>query len=209
MEKVTDSANYWNQIYKDKNEHEQSWYQEYPSKTLELISELNLAKTSRIIDIGGGESRLCDSLLDIGFSDITLLDISSKALTKTRERLGARSVSVTFIATDVLQFEPIQKFDLWHDRATFHFLTHIDDVEKYLRVAFEALEKNGFLIISTFSETGPEKCSGLPVTKYSQEELKRVFGKFFKNIKCFDYAHMTPSGKTQDFVYCGFKKINP
>jgi ubiquinone/menaquinone biosynthesis C-methylase UbiE len=199
-------SNYWNQVYQKKNEHEVSWFQEIPTKSLEMIDELNLQKDSNIIDIGGGDSRLVDHLLQRGFSNITILDISSEALEKAKVRLHNSPKSVEFIASDVTQFQPNKKFKLWHDRATFHFLTQLEQVEKYLETAHEALEENGYLIISTFSKTGPEKCSGLSISQYSQDDLKSLFGRYFKNTKCFEATHTTPWNTTQNFVYCGFKK---
>lgn len=199
-------SNYWNQVYQKKNEHEVSWFQEIPTKSLEMIDELNLQKDSNIIDIGGGDSRLVDHLLQRGFSNITILDISSEALEKAKVRLHNSPKSVEFIASDVTQFQTNKKFKLWHDRATFHFLTQLEQVEKYLETAHEALEENGYLIISTFSKTGPEKCSGLSISQYSQDDLKSLFGRYFKNTKCFEATHTTPWNTTQNFVYCGFKK---
>lgn len=202
-----EKAKYWNEIYHKKDELQQSWFQEKPEKSLEMIEELHLNSLAKIIDIGGGESRLVDYLLEKGFKDITLLDISGEALEKTKARLGSKSVGIKYITSDVTVFETDEKFDLWHDRATFHFLTSLNDIEKYLKIAYRSLRIGGSLIISTFSKTGPDKCSGLAISKYSQEDLKMVFGKFFQNTKCFESTHTTPWGATQDFTYCGFKKI--
>lgn len=202
-----EKSEFWDDIYKKKDEEHQSWFQEKPEKSLEMIDELNLSKESSIIDIGGGESRLVDYLLERKFTDISLLDISKEALDRTKHRLGSKADNLKLITSDVTTFHPPQKYDLWHDRATFHFLTDIKDVEKYLTIAHDALNVDGFLIVSTFSTTGPDKCSGLTISKYSQEELKKVFGKFFQNTKCFETTHTTPWGTNQDFVYCGFKKL--
>lgn len=199
-------SNYWNQVYQKKNEHEVSWFQEVPKKSLEMIDELNLEKDSSIIDIGGGDSRLVDHLLQRGFSNITILDISSEALEKAKVRLHNSPKGVEFVVSDITQFQPNKKFKLWHDRATFHFLTQLEQVEKYLATAYEALEEDGYLIVSTFSKTGPEKCSGLSISQYSQNDLKSLFGRYFKNTKCFEEIHTTPWNTTQNFVYCGFKK---
>lgn len=198
---------FWDDIYKKKDEAQQSWFQEKPEKSLEMIDELNLSKNSSIIDIGGGESRLVDYLLERQFTDISLLDISKEALDRTKQRLGPKAENLKLITSDVTTFHPPQKYDLWHDRATFHFLTDLKDVEKYLTIAHHTLSVGGSLIVSTFSTTGPDKCSGLKIAKYSQEDLKKAFGKFFQNTKCFETTHTTPWGTTQDFVYCGFKKL--
>lgn len=202
-----EKSEYWNDIYKKKDELHQSWFQEKPEKSLEMIDELKLGNNSSIIDIGGGESRLVDYLLERRFSDITLLDISNESLEKTKQRLGPKAKDVKFITSDVTTFTPSQKYDLWHDRAAFHFLTDLKDVEKYLTIAHKALNTGGSLIVSTFSKSGPDKCSGLTISKYSQEDLKKVFGKFFQNTRCFETTHTTPWGANQDFVYCSFKKL--
>ncbi|PWU19279.1 MAG: SAM-dependent methyltransferase [Bdellovibrio sp.] len=198
--------NYWDKIYQAKSEKEVSWFQEVPMLSLELISEMNLSLDDNIIDIGGGDSRLVDHLLDKGHKNLTVVDISAAALEKTRSRLGERSKDITFIVSDVTKFNPKESYKLWHDRATFHFLTSINDVEAYLNVANKAVAPGGYLIVSTFSKTGPEKCSGLTISKYSDRDLKALFARYFSNIRCFEDTHKTPWGSNQDFVYCGFKK---
>ncbi len=203
-----EKAKYWDDIYQKKDELHQSWFQTKPEKSLEMIDELHLNKSAKIIDIGGGESRLVDYLLADGFKDITLLDISAEALERTKVRLGQKSAGTKYIVSDVTKFKASEMFDLWHDRATFHFLTEIEDVEKYLQTAHDSLNVGGSLIVSTFSKSGPDKCSGLTISKYSQEDLKILFGKYFQNTKCFETTHTTPWGSTQDFTYCGFKKIS-
>jgi ubiquinone/menaquinone biosynthesis C-methylase UbiE len=200
-------SNHWDSIYLKKSENEVSWYQKVPVKSLELINEMKLAPDDSIIDIGGGESHLVDQLLLKGFQNITVLDISSIALDKVKARLGDSSKSVKFITSDVTTFNPPEKYRLWHDRATFHFLTDSKSVETYLEVANGAISAGGYLIVSTFSKTGPEKCSGLPVVQYADSDLKALFRKYFANIKCIDETHATPWGTSQNFVYCGFKKL--
>lgn len=199
-------SNFWNNIYKTKNEDKMSWFQETPEKSLQLIKELGIGFSEKIIDIGGGDSKLVDHLLDLGFKDISVLDISQEALEKSKLRLKDKTSSVKFITSDITKFSPTEKYKLWHDRATFHFLTEESQVEKYLQIASEAIESGGFLIVSTFSKNGPEKCSGLPITQYSDVDLKQLFGKYFSNIKCFEDTHTTPWNTTQSFVYCSFKK---
>ena len=200
--------NYWNDIYEKKSEKEVSWFQDTPQKSLELIDSFKLPLSAPVIDIGGGDSRLVDHLLTRGFTNVSVLDISAASLQKLEERIAANPIKVNLIETDIVKFMPTQKYKLWHDRATFHFLTTLEEVEKYLQIAHEALEVDGFLIISTFSKSGPDKCSGLTITQYSEEELKKLFGKYFQNIKCFEDTHETPWGSKQDFIYCGFKKIH-
>lgn len=201
-----DAKKHWNKVYQEKSEQDVSWFQEIPNKSLELIDECNLQPNDGIIDIGGGDSRLVDHLLAKGFLNLTVLDISSSALEKAKFRLGERSKSIKFVVSDVTKFKPDEKYKLWHDRATFHFLTNIQDIETYLSIANEAIAPGGFLIVSTFSKSGPEKCSGLPVSQYSDLDLKSLFQKYFDNIRCFEDTHQTPWNSSQNFIYCGFKK---
>ena len=203
---VNMASNHWDKIYSEKQNDEMSWFQEIPQKSLDLIREFNLRFDSKIIDIGAGDSRLVDALFDLGFHDLTVLDISIEALKKTKTRLALSHRQVKLIESDVTQFKAPEKYKLWHDRATFHFLTKKEDIEAYVKIAFESLDQDGHLIVSTFSKTGPEKCSGLEISQYSDSDLKSIFGKYFKNIKCIEDTHETPWGSKQDFVYCGFKK---
>jgi ubiquinone/menaquinone biosynthesis C-methylase UbiE len=200
------NKNFWDNVYRAKSEKEVSWYQETPAKSLELIDEMGLAPNDSIIDIGGGDSHLVDHLIAKGFKNLSVLDISSTALEKARVRLGGNSKLVKFIASDITKFDPPEKYKLWHDRATFHFLTTAEDVSTYLEITNRAIAPEGYLIVSTFSKTGPEKCSGLPVSQYSDSDLKGLFERYFTNIKCFEDSHSTPWGTGQNFVYCGFKK---
>lgn len=201
------NENFWDKVYTDKSEKEVSWFQEHPKTSLNWIAELNLSKDASIIDVGGGNSRLVDHLLESGFTNITVLDISEVALNKLKTRLGDKASNVKYIASNILDYKPDTKFDLWHDRAAFHFLTLKDQILKYLEIVNNSLPKDGNLILSTFSKNGPEKCSGLPVHQYSDIELKNLFSKYFNNTKCLEEVHLTSWGTTQSFVYCGFKKI--
>jgi ubiquinone/menaquinone biosynthesis C-methylase UbiE len=198
--------NYWDKVYNDKTEKEMSWFQDHPTRSLELIAEMDLPKNARIIDVGGGDSRLVDHLLEQGFSDITVLDISQVSLKNLKDRLGDTK-KVSYIQSDVVSFIPENHFDLWHDRAAFHFLTTPEQINHYLELVNSSLPSGAHLIISTFSKSGPQKCSGLPIHQYSEHELKKLFSQYFKNIKCFEDTHITPWGTTQNFVYCGFKKL--
>lgn len=200
-------SSHWDKVYTVKNEDQVSWFQRTPSKSLELIRALNLSINSPIIDIGGGESRLTEYLHGEGFSDLSVLDISSVCLKKLEEKLGSENQKPEFICSDVTTFRPSRKYRLWHDRATFHFLTSIEGVQAYLEVANEALCNDGFLIVSTFAPSGPNKCSGLPICKYSQEDLKKTFGQYFLNVNCTEESHTSPWGTKQNFVYCVFRKI--
>lgn len=199
-------AKHWNDIYENKSDREVSWFESVPTRSLELIDELQLQPNAKIIDIGAGNSRLVDGLWDKGFRNISVLDISEVAIEKAKSRLGEKAQAIKFLVTDVTKFAPIEKYNLWHDRATFHFLTTVKEIEAYLRVVDTAIAKDGFLIVSTFSKTGPEKCSGLPIVQYSDFDLKAIFEKYFINIRCFEDTHLTPWNSAQNFVYCGFKK---
>lgn len=197
---------HWEKIYSTKTANEVSWTQEVPGTSLNFIHGFNLSKNASIIDIGGGESRLVDFLLDEGYTNITVLDISEQALLKTKNRLGERASKVTWIVSDVTEFMPSQKFDVWHDRATFHFLTTKDQVEKYVDLAASFINENGFMAIGTFSENGPTKCSGLNVKQYSETELEKTLTYYFRKIKCLSEDHVTPFNTIQNFLFCSFKK---
>ena len=198
-------SKYWSEIYGKKNETQLSWFQTVPTVSLDLIQEMGLSPESNVIDIGGGDSRFVDHLLRFG--KISVLDIAEEALEKAKLRLGEAGNQIQWIVSDVTKFVPETKYDLWHDRATFHFLTDKKFVEQYLKVAHWALKEGGSLIVSTFSKTGPKECSGLPIQNYSQDDLKATFARYFSNFKCLETSHQTPWGASQDFTDCGFKRI--
>jgi trans-aconitate methyltransferase len=150
---------------------------------------------------------LPDFLLEKGFTDITLVDISEEALEAAKNRLGEKSKQITWLAADVANFTPPKKYDLWHDRAVFHFLLDEKDVQNYVKTASENIVQGGFLIISTFSNNGPDECSGLKVQQYSEKELTKKFNKTFKKLECFAENHITPSGGRQNFLFCVFQKL--
>ncbi|WP_312079190.1 class I SAM-dependent methyltransferase [Chryseobacterium sp.] len=206
MKTENQRVEHWNTIYQSKNENEVSWYQEYPEASIELIKELNLPLSAHIIDIGGGESRLVDVLLDLGYTNITVLDISEKALKKSKNRLGEKSKLVKWVVTDITEFNPTEKYDLWHDRAAFHFLTAEENVKKYALIAERAINQDGFLIMGTFSDKGPTKCSGLEINQYTDKTLKSIFERFFElnNFKYLD--HSTPFNTVQNFLFCTFQR---
>jgi trans-aconitate methyltransferase len=161
--------NHWDTVYKTKAPNQVSWTQDIPKTSLDFIHSFGLAKTAKIIDIGGGDSKLVDYLLDEGFENITVLDISAQALAKAKQRLGDRAEKINWVVSDITEFRPDTTFDVWHDRATFHFLTTSDQVAKYLHTARNSV--SGFLTIGTFSDNGPEKCSGLQIKQYNEEKL--------------------------------------
>ncbi len=199
-----DRKNHWETVYKTKNPDEVSWTQENPKTSLDFIGSFGLEKTAKIIDIGGGDSKLVDYLLDEGYENISVLDISEKALEKSKERLGKKANKVNWIVSDITEFEPKTTYDVWHDRATFHFLTSPEQVEKYVTLARNSV--NGFLSIGTFSENGPIKCSGLEIQQYNEEKLNSVFKNGFDKIQCVSEDHITPSGTSQNFIFCSFRK---
>lgn len=194
---------HWETVYETKNPDEVSWTQEIPKTSLAFIHSLGLDKSAKIIDIGGGDSKLVDFLLDQGFENITVLDISEKALEKAKIHLVEKAKKVTWIVSDILDFEPTETYDVWHDRAAFHFLTTEEEIEKYKSIVNKSVD--GFLIIGTFSENGPLKFSGLEISQYSQEKLTSTFEEKFDKIDSVLEDHQTPFGTTQNFLFCGFK----
>lgn len=197
---------HWESIYRTKQEQEVSWTQDVPGTSLDFIHGFQLPKTASIIDIGGGDSRLVDHLLEEGFSDITVLDISGEALEKTRKRLGDRADKIKWVEQDITAFEPASPFDCWHDRAAFHFLTTRDQINKYISITRKGIREAGFAVIGTFSTNGPEKCSGLPIRQYNEQDLTMELSKGFMKIKCITEDHITPFQTKQNFLFCSFKK---
>ena len=195
---------HWESVYETKDPNQVSWTQERPATSLELIHSFGLKKSAKIIDVGGGDSKLVDHLLKEGFENITVLDISAKALEKAKKRLGDKAKKVTWIACDITQFTPQTTYDLWHDRAAFHFLTKAEHIKKYTATAKKFV--SGFLAIATFSEKGPTKCSGLDITQYSEETLSLTFKDGFDKVSCALEDHQTPFNTTQNFLFCSFKK---
>lgn len=196
---------HWEQVYQTKNPDQVSWTQSVPQTSLNFIHGFNLSKTSKIIDIGGGDSLLVDFLLQEGFMDITVLDISEAALNKAKSRLGPHSKMVKWIISDITAFKTDERYDLWHDRATFHFLTKKSQVAAYLKIAGKAVAN--YMVVGTFSQNGPEKCSGLPIKQYTEDKLQDQLNKDFKKIQCITEDHTTPFGTKQNFIFCSFKKI--
>ena len=195
---------HWEKVYETKNPDEVSWTEEIPKTSLDFIHSFGLAKTAKIIDIGGGDSKLVDYLLDEGFENITVLDISAKALDKAKKRLGYKAKKINWVVSDITTFKPKATFDVWHDRATFHFLTQSEQVEKYMNIARDAV--SGFLTIGTFSDNGPDKCSGLKIKQYSEEKLTAELKKGFDKLRCITEDHITPFDTTQNFLFCSFKR---
>jgi predicted TPR repeat methyltransferase len=195
---------HWQNVYETKNLDEVSWTQKIPQTSLDLIEEVSKGKSSKIIDIGGGDSNLVDFLLEKGFENISVLDISAKALEKAKSRLEAQAENVDWIVTDITEFKTSTEYDIWHDRAAFHFLTIQDEIKKYVEIVRSAVSDT--LIIGTFSVDGPQKCSGLPILQYNEERLKNIFSQDFELVKSFTENHITPFNTVQNFIFCQFKK---
>ncbi len=194
---------HWEKVYATKQPNEVSWTQELPKTSLDFIHSFNLPKNASIIDIGDGDSKLVDYLLNEGFENISVLDISENAIERAKQRLGDRGSKVNWIVSDVTEFHPSTTYECWHDRATFHFLTSTTDINLYLTNAQQA--EKGFMAIGTFSDQGPTKCSMLDVHQYTEEELQQQLEIGFDKIKCVTEDHITPFNTKQNFLFCSFK----
>lgn len=201
-----DRKKHWENIFHSKDTSQVSWHQQKPTTSLQLIEELHLPKTANIIEVGSGDSLLGDCLINQGYSKITLLDISAKALETIRNRLQDKTDGITFCTADITEFRSNEKYDIWHDRAVFHFIMSEKNINKYIKSAALHLKKDGFLIIGTFSTNGPDMCSGLHIQQYSEKELFNLFKADFKKVKCFTENHNTPSGSVQNFQFCVFQR---
>jgi hypothetical protein len=196
---------HWETVYATKTPQEVSWTQEKPRISLDFIASFQLDKSASIIDIGGGDSLLVDFLLDLGYTNISVLDISAHAIERAKVRLGEKASLVAWIVSDINDFAPTEMYDLWHDRAAFHFLTNPKDIERYVKLVSNQAKN---LVVGTFSTNGPFKCSGLEITQYDENELSELFvphGFEVQTMKRED--HMTPFGTTQNFVFASFSKV--
>lgn len=195
---------HWEHIYQSKSPQQVSWTQDVPYTSLNFIHSFGVDKTAAIIDIGGGESTLVDYLLQEGFRNVTVLDISATALEKAKHRLGDQADLVKWIESDITEFEPDSGYDIWHDRATFHFLTTGEQIERYLGIARQCV--TGYLTIGTFSDNGPAQCSGLEVRQYTEQDLTRQLSNGFSKLRCITEDHITPFRTAQNFLFCSFKR---
>lgn len=194
---------HWEQVYATKAATSVSWFQEHAEQSLRLIAGTGVPLTANIIDVGGGASTLVDDLLAKGYSGMTVLDLSAAALATARDRLGAAATRVRWIEGDIMATDlPGHAFDVWHDRAVFHFLTSPEQRDAYVRTVLRAVRPGGHVIVSTFAEDGPLQCSGLPVMRYDAQSLHAEFGPPFELVAHAREAHRTPSGGMQSFVYC-------
>jgi len=198
---------HWENVYRNKEPWEVSWTQDEPKTSLAFIHSFNLSKSAAIIDIGGGDSKLVDYLISEGYNDITVLDISANAIARAKKRLGELAESINWVVCDITSFQPERNYKLWHDRATFHFLTMEEQIVKYLKVARQAVDHEGFVTMGTFSINGPNKCSGLDIRQYSEETLSAQLHNGFDKIRCITEDHITPSKIKQNFLFCSFRRI--
>lgn len=199
---------HWEKVYRTKGAGEVSWFREHLETSFRMITNTGVGKEAAIIDVGGGNSTLVDDLLDSGFADISVLDISAKAITDSRQRLGAKAEKVNWFEADITVAElPADHYDVWHDRAVFHFLTEADDRSKYVGLVMRSLKLGGHIIVASFGLEGPQKCSGLDVVRYSPETMHDEFGDAFQLVASVGETHNTPFGTTQDFVYCYCRKM--
>ena len=196
---------HWEKIYDEKNEDEVSWFQKETNESMKMIQSAGI-ENPKIIDVGSGRSKLLKNLIEIGYNHLTYLDISESALEKSKEFLGEQSKKVRWISKDVLSFKTDDKFDIWHDRAVFHFLNEENLIRKYIDIVEKNISESGHLIIGTFSENGPLKCSGLDVKRYSEKVIEKLFNRSFKLIDSFYYDHVTPFNTTQNFLFSHFIK---
>ena len=197
------SRAHWERIYERKAPSQVSWYQPHPQLSIELIWRTNVARTGRIIDVGGGTSTLVDHLLADGFQHITVLDVSATALQIARQRLGSRAAEVTWLEADITQVElPSHEYQVWHDRAVFHFLTHAEDRQRYVEAVQQAVCPGGHVIVATFALDGPPSCSGLEIARYDPDSLHGEFGSNFELVDSAREIHQTPAGVEQRFIYC-------
>jgi 2-polyprenyl-3-methyl-5-hydroxy-6-metoxy-1,4-benzoquinol methylase len=201
----SDRQAHWEQVYRAKSENEVSWFQADPATSLQLLAAAGAGPASAVIDIGGGASRLVDALAMQGYQSVTVLDISDAALATAKERLGNSAQAVTWIAADVTRWEPREQYDVWHDRAAFHFLTDPDDRNAYVRRLTQALRPGGQAIIGTFSLQGPERCSGLAVVRYDARSLGETLGPAFELLETRDETHRTPWGSSQQFQFSRYR----
>jgi SAM-dependent methyltransferase len=196
-----DMKSHWEEIYNTKPPTEVSWYQTSPSLSLKLIEATAIEKGQGIIDVGGGSSMLVDCLLDEGYEDLAVLDLSGRSLEIARARLGDRKDDVEWYESDATEFQPPRRFHLWHDRAVFHFLTDEQDRREYVNVLREALMPEGYLVMATFAIDGPKRCSGLDTVQYDEESMSLELGDEFVLMKNVDETHVTPGDIEQQFTY--------
>ncbi|MDJ0960651.1 MAG: class I SAM-dependent methyltransferase [Acidimicrobiia bacterium] len=202
-----DRASHWDQVHASRAPDEVSWYQEHPERSLEIIRSTAGAASTPIIDVGGGASRLVDLLIDAGYTDLTVLDIAAVALDHARQRLGRAAHAVDWIVADVLAYRPDRRFDVWHDRAVFHFLIDSEDREAYRASLAASIPPGGHVVVAAFTADGPDECSGLPVVRYSSTLLTEALAPVCSPLGFDHEVHVTPEGRTQHFLYGHFRRV--
>ena len=200
-----DNKKHWENIYQKKEIDGVSWYQKVPEESLQLIKKYSISNADKIIDIGCGKSFLADNLLELNYTDISLVDISSNALKEVKDRLQNKNLN--FIETDILNFNSNYKYDIWHDRAVFHFITNPEGIEKYISLCNKYINNHGILIIGAFAEDGPLKCSGLEIKRYSVDQISGLFKETFELVESFKMLHKTPFDTEQSFLFCVLRKF--
>lgn len=203
---IDDTKEHWEDVWTRKKSNQVSWYQENPKTSLELILSTNPSKDAKIIDVGGGDSSLVGKLLDLGFTNLTVLDISANALDRAKQRLGKKAEQIAWIESDIRTFDTNEKYCIWHDRALLHFLTSEKDLKNYAELTRKCIKQGGYLIVSTFSMRGPMMCSGLDTKQFSAESMAELFLDGFEQIQSFEEEHKTPFGVGQLFIYAVFRK---
>jgi SAM-dependent methyltransferase len=203
---MEERKNHWNKIYQTKELKDVSWFQPVPETSVDFVKQFNLPFSAKIIDIGGGDSLFVDHLLELGYRDVTVLDISEVALEKAKQRLGVKAGLVKWIVADAANFSPTGQYDFWHDRAAFHFLTKENEIDHYISALRKGIKPSGILILGTFSEQGPKKCSGIEIKQYSELSMTERLQKFFDKIKCITVDHRTPFNTIQNFLFCSFHR---
>lgn len=201
-----DRKSHWENVYESKKDHQVGWFQERPETSLKLINKYVTSKNNSIIDVGGGNSFLAKILFEESYSDLTVLDISEKAIVRNQSRFGNNLDKIKWVVSDVLDYSAKVPFRLWHDRAVFHFLTDRHEITKYAEEAANNIVPHGYLIVGTFSISGPKQCSNLPITQYSKEKFQEIFYKYFEMVEHFEDIHITPSGNQQNFIWCVLKR---
>lgn len=202
-----DRKKHWETIYQTKDLKDVSWYQPTPETSLGFFQQFKIPTTAKIIDVGGGDSFLVDHLLDLGYQNISVLDISAAAIDRAKQRLGEKAKKVTWIVADITAFKPSVTYDFWHDRAAFHFLTDEQDISKYLQTAYDSINEAGLMVIGTFSDQGPKKCSGIDIKPYSETTMTQRLKEKFEKIECLRVDHKTPFDTLQNFIFCSFRKL--
>lgn len=202
-----DRTQHWENVYQTKHSTEVSWYEPHPKQSLDLILHVAGESRGRVLDVGGGQSFLVDRLLDAGFEHVAVLDISQTAINATKARLGDRASQVEWVVADITQRDSLGEFDVWHDRAVFHFITDPEDRRHYVELLKRSLPIGGYFVVGAFAKGGPVKCSGLPICQYDAATMQAELGPSFEAVECGEYLHSTPSGKPQEFFFGTYKRV--